>query len=91
MDRTLITHQSTSTLKKPLARAHQTPKVLPIKIKLENIDPDNVKKAIQQSEEVEISITDPVIISSKLVMDTPVHNNTGSRNWSSCLQILVET
>lgn len=66
MDRTLTTHQRYINVKEtiPLPRAHQTPKVLPMKIKLENIELDNLKKAIQQSEEVESSIIDPVIITN---------------------------
>ncbi|KAJ8728545.1 hypothetical protein PYW07_006241 [Mythimna separata] len=66
MDRTLTTHQRYINIKEtiPLPRAHQAPKVLPIKIKLENIELDNLKKAIHQSEEIESSIIDPVIISS---------------------------
>lgn len=55
-DRILSTHQRYINLREtiPLPRAYQTPYVAPIKLKLDNIDLDNLKDAIKRSEEIAI-------------------------------------
>lgn len=67
MDKTIMTHERYVNIREtiPLPRAHQTPRASPIVVNLENINLDNLKNAIKQSEEIQVSEDNNAVISSK--------------------------
>lgn len=65
-DRTLSTHQRYINIREtiPLPRAYKTPNAAPIKLKLDNINLDNLKDALHHSEDIAIPEEDPITIPS---------------------------